>query len=70
MGRALLRGLLLGAYTKCTPSAEVEPVPRFTPLDHHGRQDYQRKSISACFDGKSLCNNTQPIEINKSLRRQ
>ncbi len=42
---ALLRGLFLGAHAKCTtPSVDVQSVPRFTRLDHHGRQVYQKKT--------------------------
>ena len=42
---ALLRGLFLGAHTRCTtPSVDVQSVPRFTLIDYHGRQAYQKKT--------------------------
>ena len=42
---ALLRGLSLGAHTRCTtPSVDVQSVPRFAPLEHHGIQVYQKEN--------------------------
>ena len=43
---ALLRSLFLGAHTfACTtPSVDVQSVPRFTPLEHHGIQVYQKEN--------------------------
>ena len=42
---ALLRGLFLGARTRCTtPSVDVQSVPRFTLIDYHGIQVYQKEN--------------------------
>ena len=35
----------LGCTPKCTtPSVDVQSVPRFTPLDHHGNQVHQKEN--------------------------
>ncbi|MBP9942419.1 MAG: hypothetical protein KBF33_13685, partial [Comamonas sp.] len=59
---ALLRGLFLGAHTKCkTPSVDVQSVPRCMPLDHHDSQVYQKENPSALAFMGSLCRATAPF---------
>jgi len=61
---ALLRVLFLGAHAKCTtPSVDVPSVPRFTVLDHHGSQVYQKDSRSALALMGSLGNATMPVLV-------
>ncbi len=52
----------LGVHTMCTlPSVDVQSVPSFTPLEHHGSQVHQKENPSALAFMGSLCNATTPF---------
>ena len=54
----------LGCTPKCTtPSADVQSVPRFTHLEHHGSQVHQKENTSALAFMRSLCSATTRLRF-------